>query len=104
MGYIVNVKCKKCNIDKDVFLGQGMYDMGLERVLGYCDKCEKYDVFTVNFDLSKDGELIKTISKCDCGNEPKVVLNTENYDSSKGNIECAKCGGTLTLEYRGLWD
>lgn len=104
MGYIVNIKCNKCDTDETVYLGQGMNDIGRERVFGYCDKCLKYDIFTVNFEFKNDGEKVKSISKCNCGNEPKVVLTTENYSNGKGNIECTKCGGTLALEYRGLWD
>jgi len=129
MGYIVRIKCNKCKIDESLKVGQGIKDFEKERVvsyfsdsakieaekilnsgklftfenvIGFCSKCKNYSSYPslIYFEGDKERRLT---DKCKCGEKPTVEIDSEILEETS-SIECKKCGGTLEIEVKNLFD
>lgn len=104
MGYIVSFKCNKCDTDTTFHLGSGRKELGIERVVGYCDSCKEYGLYKISYEIGQNGELIESMENCSCGGKTTVVLNGSIYESCEGKIPCRKCGGEIAVERTGHFD
>ena len=104
MGYIAKIKCEKCKLDETYRLGQGRKELGVERVVGYCDSCQKYDMYEISYEFKEGGEIIESMNSCSCGNKPVIVLNYSIHNKCQGKIPCRKCGGEITVTTIGDYD
>ena len=104
MGYIAKIKCEKCKLDETYRLGQGRKELGVERVVGYCDSCQKYDMYEISYEFKDNGEITESMNSCSCGNKPVIVLNNSIYDKCGGKIPCRKCGGEITVTTTSIYD
>ena len=104
MGSIVNIKCKKCGIDKDFFIGSGMIYTGTEVVIGFCKSCKEYKLIARENKLISREEKNKTLSKCECGDTPVVVFDEEMIDENITSTKCLICGEDMEISKTGLFD
>lgn len=104
MGTIVEIKCKKCGIDKRFYVGSGRVDTGTENVVAFCKSCNDYRTITrENIKFTRE-EKNATLSKCECGAIPVVVYDTEMVADNVKNVKCRICGNDMDIEEVGLFD
>lgn len=124
MGEIYRIRCDKCSIDNQLYLGNGMRDYSIENVLGAFDE-EELD-FKAVIKMANEGTWVYKRSIAYCGNCKKyyaapvlaIKHNNEKYGyvgkcscNEHGSLKrfsagcpCDACGGKLSATFIGMWD
>lgn len=129
MGLNTRIICNKCGINERYQVGQGIKDFDknliisyfsdsnrskvekilhlgdiftFERVIGYCNKCSKYNSFP-SLIYFQTNEKKRIVDSCECGNVPELVIDTEMLDNNS-SVTCRKCKGALEVKVEGMFD
>lgn len=103
MGAIVNTQCDSCDIDRQDFLGSGMFAGGAQ--LCACTHCRRL--------IAK---RTRVLSDSVAPGEPRCPYckrlvtpvwppaDSADWSEDEPPVTCPACGGTLSFQMVGVWD
>jgi lysyl-tRNA synthetase class I len=129
---MVNLRCKKCSYEVNLWIGSGMVYNALDKVIGFfdkpdqvliegaikrnpkcfwyvtkeigiCERCGKISAVAAFKMTTEDGTVIQYQGKCPCGGEVDIV-DSEKVLEGKTVIYCPVCKEALVATVTGHWD
>lgn len=106
MGKIIKISCPKCNLTKELYLGQGMFDYNLEKVLTYLPEEEALQINQMFLNKSiKSFEFKRYLSICPkckrIEEAPVLALELQSRVKLQYGVTCSHCGANLNTFYNG---
>lgn len=102
MGHIVKVTCPKCSLNKELYLGHGMHDYSIEKIITYLPEDSALKVEQLyRANKIKSFEFNKYLSICSICKQleetPLLEITLQSGTNMQFSSACAHCKGDITI-------